>query len=103
MTVAKGSGDGRAVATAVQATPEPNWVNWKHINNLLLALMFGDIMFYAIGTAREREIFLRRIPGLDAVDEAIGRATEGAQCGLVIWRRGPPNGRCEGRRGGSAG
>jgi hypothetical protein len=42
----------------------------------LLALLFGGIVFYAIGTARKREIFLRRIPGLDAVDEAIGRATE---------------------------
>ena len=46
------------------------------MNNLLLALLFGGIVFYAIGTARKREIFLRRIPGLDAVDEAIGRATE---------------------------
>ncbi|MEP6935121.1 MAG: DUF6754 domain-containing protein [Nitrospirota bacterium] len=76
VTVAKVSGDDRALATAVQATPEPNWINWNQINNLLLALMFGGIMFYAIGTARKREIFLRRIPGLDAVDEAIGRATE---------------------------
>src|SRR4029079_13443416 len=29
-----------------------------------------------IYAAKRREIFLRRIPGLDAVDEAIGRATE---------------------------
>ncbi len=76
VTVAKVSGDNRALATPVQATPQPNWINWNQINNLLLALLFGGIMFYAIGTARKREIFLRRIPGLDAVDEAIGRATE---------------------------
>ena len=63
-------------ATPVQATPEPNWINWNQMNNLLLALLFGGIVFYAISTARKREIFLRRIPGLDAVDEAIGRATE---------------------------
>ncbi|MBH0188608.1 MAG: hypothetical protein HP493_07085, partial [Nitrospira sp.] len=56
--------------------PQPNWMNWNQINNLLLALLFGGIVFYAISTARKREIFLRRIPGLDAVDEAIGRATE---------------------------
>lgn len=66
----------RVIGTPVQATPQPNWVNWNQMNNLLLALLFGGIVFYAIGTARKREIFLRRIPGLDAVDEAIGRSTE---------------------------
>jgi hypothetical protein len=66
----------RVIAPPVQATPEPNWINWNQMNNLLLALLFGGIVFYAISTARKREIFLRRIPGLDAVDEAIGRATE---------------------------
>jgi hypothetical protein len=76
VTVARVSDEGRALATPVQATPEPNWINWNQINNLLLALLFGCIVFYAISTARKREIFLRRIPGLDAVDEAIGRATE---------------------------
>jgi hypothetical protein len=76
VTVAKVSGDDRAVAAPVQAMPQPNWINWNQMNNLLLALLFGGIVFYAISTARKREIFLRRIPGLDAVDEAIGRATE---------------------------
>ena len=68
--------DDRGIAQPVQATSQPNWMNWNQINNLLLALLFGGIVFYAISTARKREIFLRRIPGLDAVDEAIGRATE---------------------------
>ncbi|HSF68965.1 MAG TPA: fibronectin type III domain-containing protein [Nitrospira sp.] len=68
--------DDRAIATPVQAMPQPNWINWNQMNNLLLALLFGGIVFYAIGIARKREIFLRRIPGLDAVDEAIGRSTE---------------------------
>ncbi|MGQ0694577.1 MAG: DUF6754 domain-containing protein [Nitrospiraceae bacterium] len=70
------SGDQRTFTSAVQATPEPDWMNWNQINNLFLALLFGGIVFYAIGVAKKREIFLRRIPGLDAVDEAIGRATE---------------------------
>jgi len=76
VTVARVLGDDRGIATPVQATPQPNWINWNQLNNLILALLFGDIVFYAIGTARKREIFLRRIPGLAAVDEAIGRATE---------------------------
>jgi uncharacterized protein DUF6754 len=70
------SADARALTSAVQATPQPNWMNWNQINNLLLALLFCGIVFYAISTAKKREIFLRRIPGLDAVDEAIGRSTE---------------------------
>jgi hypothetical protein len=76
VTVAWVSGEDRVIAPPVQATPQPNWINWNQINNLLLALLFGAIVFYAISTARKREIFLRRIPGLAAVDEAIGRATE---------------------------
>jgi hypothetical protein len=70
------SGDQRMFTSAVQATPEPNWINWNQINNLFLTLLFGAIVFYAISVAKKREIFLRRIPGLDAVDEAIGRSTE---------------------------
>ena len=70
------SGEQRPFTSAVPATPEPNWINWNQINNLFLALLFGGIVFYAIGVAKKREIFLRRIPGLDAVDEAIGRSTE---------------------------
>jgi hypothetical protein len=69
-------GDARIVSPVVQATPGPNWFNWNEINNLLLALLFGCLVFYAINQAKRREIFLRRIPGLDAVDEAIGRSTE---------------------------
>jgi len=76
VAVAVMRGDARMVSPVVQATPGPNWFNWNEINNLLLALLFGCLVFYAINQAKRREIFLRRIPGLDAVDEAIGRATE---------------------------
>lgn len=76
IAVALVRGDSRSIAPSVTAVPGPNWVNWNQMNNLLLALMFGGIVFYAINTAKRKDIFLRRIPGLDAVDEAIGRATE---------------------------
>lgn len=66
----------RVVSLPVSAVPEPDWINWNQINNLFLAVLFGAIVFVSIGMARKREMFLRRIPGLDAVDEAIGRATE---------------------------
>jgi hypothetical protein len=76
VTVAVVQGDQRAVGPVLQGTPQPNWVNWNELNNLVLALLFGGVVFYSIGTAKRRDIFLRRIPGLDAVDEAIGRSTE---------------------------
>ncbi|MBI5854246.1 MAG: hypothetical protein HZB35_03245 [Nitrospirae bacterium] len=76
VTVASVQGEARAWAQPVIADPEPNWVNWNQMNNLLLALLFGGVVFASIQVAKRREIFLRRIPGLDAVDEAIGRATE---------------------------
>jgi hypothetical protein len=68
-------GEERASALA-KAVPKPNWINWNQLNNLLLTVVFGGVLFVSIQWARRREIFLRRIPGLDAVDEAIGRATE---------------------------
>ena len=58
------------------ATPAADWFNWNQLNNLIIAISFGGLVFYAISHAKRNNIFLRRIPGLDAVDEAIGRATE---------------------------
>lgn len=61
----------------VSATPQANLFNWAKLNNLLLMLMFGAVVLFSIRRARSHpNIFLRRIPGLDAVEEAVGRATE---------------------------
>jgi hypothetical protein len=64
------------MAGPLSAIPTPNWFNWNQINNLAIVVIFGLVVLGSIQTAKRREIFLRRIPGLDAVDEAIGRATE---------------------------
>jgi len=59
------------------AVPEPNLFNWNKANNLLLMIVFSTLVLISISQAKRRpNIFLRRIPGLDAVEEAIGRATE---------------------------
>ncbi|HSA65439.1 MAG TPA: DUF6754 domain-containing protein [Nitrospira sp.] len=76
VTVAMRRGEERAVGPLRQATPQANWMNWNQLNNLMLALGFGALVFYTISHAKRNNIFLRRIPGLDAVDEAIGRSTE---------------------------
>jgi hypothetical protein len=42
----------------------------------LLLLVFSALILSRILVARKRSLFIRRIPGLTAVDEAVGRATE---------------------------
>jgi len=76
VSVAAVQGDQRIFSAVHVATPAANWFNWNQLNNLIIGLAFGGLVFYTINYAKRHEIFLRRIPGLDAVDEAIGRATE---------------------------
>ncbi|HEU4683327.1 MAG TPA: DUF6754 domain-containing protein [Nitrospira sp.] len=76
VTVAAVQGEQRLFGPILTAVPSPNWFNWNQLNNLVIALSFGGLVFYTISHAKRNNIFLRRIPGLDAVDEAIGRATE---------------------------
>jgi len=76
VAVATVQSDRRAFSQVLVASPSPDWFNWNQLNNLIIAVSFGGLVFYSISHARRNEIFLRRIPGLDAVDEAIGRATE---------------------------
>jgi hypothetical protein len=76
VAVAFVKGEDRSIGALLQAAPAPNWFNWNQLNNVILVLAFGGLVFYTISHAKRKEVFLRRIPGLDAVDEAIGRATE---------------------------
>ncbi|MDF0677338.1 MAG: hypothetical protein P0120_23825 [Nitrospira sp.] len=76
VAVATVQDDRRMFSPVLVATPSPDWFNWNQLNNLIIAISFGGLVFYTISHAKRNEIFLRRIPGLDAVDEAIGRATE---------------------------
>ncbi len=47
------------------------------LNVLIGVVIYASLLIWFISNARKgRELFIRRIPGLDAVDEAIGRATE---------------------------
>jgi hypothetical protein len=64
-------------SATVSAIPQANFFNWTKLNNLMLLLAFGVVVLVSIRRARANpHIFLRRIPGLDAVEEAVGRATE---------------------------
>jgi hypothetical protein len=53
------------------------WIDTEKIPTFVTILFFGWLMFLYQGRARRgQEIPIRRIAGLDAMDEAIGRATE---------------------------
>lgn len=65
-----------AVSEVVSAAPRNNLFNWPKLNNFILMILLCGVVLGFIAHARRKELFLRRIPGLDAVEEAIGRATE---------------------------
>lgn len=60
-----------------QAAPQVNYFLNTRANNAIFAFGFAIIILSAIAIARRNSsLFIRRIAGLEAVDEAIGRATE---------------------------
>ena len=61
----------------VSGAARPNFFKWGKLNNLLFSLAFCAIVFAFIEVAKRKPgLFIRKIAGLDAVDEAIGRSTE---------------------------
>jgi hypothetical protein len=61
----------------VSARARGNWFNTDKLNNLIIMVAFsGVVLFFIIHARRRPGLFLRKISGLDAVDEALGRATE---------------------------
>jgi hypothetical protein len=54
-----------------------NWFRFYRLNALALFAVFSSAVLYYISRARKaKPIYIRKIAGLDAVDEAVGRATE---------------------------
>jgi len=57
--------------------PDTEPVNWNLLNLFLIGLVIAGAVIYFIAHAkRGKKLFIRKIAGLEAVDEAIGRATE---------------------------
>lgn len=69
-----------ATVDSEQTAPVKGTGEWFHTGKVPLfiaMLVFGAVIVWNIYYARSgKDIFVRRIPGLEAVDEAIGRATE---------------------------
>ncbi len=87
-------GDEQFESPVFSAVPQPNWFQWAKLNNFLFMLMFGAGVLLSIRSARMKPtLFLRRIPGVDAVEEAIGRAAETGRPILYLTGSGELTGR----------
>jgi len=59
------------------ASPKGNWFDTSKLNILIFVSIFSILILYFISLARKNpNLFIRHIPGLDAIEETIGRATE---------------------------
>ncbi|MFO7947188.1 MAG: DUF6754 domain-containing protein [Armatimonadota bacterium] len=65
-----------AASSTMAATPRGIWYNAKRTNVLVWVLVYSVVVVLAIILARRRELYIRPIAGLKAVNDAIGRATE---------------------------
>lgn len=62
-------------SAAAQATGQ--WFHVGRINVLVAMLFFFFLVMYFVSQAKKgKNLFLRKIAGLEAIDEAVGRATE---------------------------
>jgi hypothetical protein len=60
-----------------RVTSRPQIFHFGRTNILISIIIFAAFLtFFVIQAKRGRHLFIRKIPGLEAVDEAVGRATE---------------------------
>lgn len=70
---------GAAISADASGTTQGTWFNTNPAHLMLLSLIVfvGMLMMhYTKRAQRGEEIYIRRIPGIDAIEEGIGRATE---------------------------
>ncbi len=66
------------------ALAQGNFFNWSKLNNFVLGSLFSLLILGYISLARRKDLYIRRIGGLEALDEALGRATEMGKSVLFI-------------------
>ena len=88
--------DTAATVDSGETTPVKGTGEWFHTGKIPLfiaMLLFSAAILWNIYDARSgKEVFVRRIPGLEAVDEAIGRATEMGRSILYVLGLGSVDG-----------
>lgn len=85
-----------ATVDSEETAPVKGTGEWFHMGKIplfVVMLLFSAAILWNIHDARSgKEVFVRRIPGLEAVDEAIGRATEMGRSILYILGLGGVDG-----------
>jgi hypothetical protein len=62
---------------SMAASSKVQWFDLSRLTLFLLSVIIGFAIFYFITKAKGgRELYIRKIAGLEAVDDAVGRATE---------------------------
>jgi hypothetical protein len=71
------TGIAHALANAGPASARESWFNTTRVSVLVFMLVFFFLVLYYMSQAQSgRKPFVRRLAGIDAIEEAIGRATE---------------------------
>jgi len=84
VVAASAAGNAESEVTS-PVTSSPQWFNTDTTPALVGTAVLIAIIIYFIRRARQdRNLFIRRISGLDAVDEALGRATEMGRATLFV-------------------
>lgn len=59
------------------ATPSAQWFNKNKISLLIIALLISiSIVYYIFSAKSGKDLYIRKISGLESMDESVGRATE---------------------------
>jgi hypothetical protein len=85
VTAVSSSGHEFASARTQPISPSREWIDFDKKWLFLIALIVGGSVIFFIETARRgKKLFVRKIAGLEAVDDAVGRATEMGRAILFI-------------------
>jgi hypothetical protein len=73
----KGPADSVFSGASAAVVSTPQWFHSGRVNVVVvMIIVFGLVLWYIDRARRGQPLFIRRIAGLDAIDEAVGRATE---------------------------
>lgn len=83
---AMGPGGAGISSPSAVVSAEPNWFNKTERGNVLILMLLvcGAIILYIERARAGQKLYIRKIAGMDAVTEAVGRATEMGQPVLYI-------------------
>lgn len=75
--VAKGAAMEAQSVMSQPIQPEREWINLDRIYLFIIMLIIAAAVIFFVETAkRGKQLFIRKIAGLEAIDDAVGRATE---------------------------